>query len=161
VRITYLRCPFVFCVFCVCLFFVSFLFFQQRNGRRCPPRQASQRKPAGACTEFAHAVCVGARATYATKGAQGGFAPHGPDAPPLRQEASGPPPSKEAPRGSCVALKKQATHKTTKVATLNYSETGQIASDVDKNWCRLRFVFEEIPNMALPSQSEKSCVITE
>jgi hypothetical protein len=45
------------------------------------------------------------------------------------------------------------------VKTLNRLETSQIPSDFDKKKCRLRFLFEEILNMALPSQSEKCCVI--
>jgi hypothetical protein len=43
--------------------------------------------------------------------------------------------------------------------TLNWSETRQIAADVDKNWCRIRRLFEEILNMTLPSQSEKCCIL--
>jgi hypothetical protein len=45
-----------------------------------------------------------------------------------------------------------------KKCVLNWSETRQIASDVDKNWCNLNFCFEEIPNTALPF-SEKCSII--
>jgi hypothetical protein len=48
---------------------------------------------------------------------------------------------------------------TSTLSTLSWSEQGLIASDVDKNWSRLRLLFEEILNMALPSQSEKCCII--
>jgi hypothetical protein len=41
------------------------------------------------------------------------------------------------------------------VATLNLSETSQSASDLNKMSARLHRLFNEILNMALPSQSEK------
>jgi hypothetical protein len=44
------------------------------------------------------------------------------------------------------------------IKTLNWSEAGQIASDFDKNWCKLGFLFQEIPNMALPSQMSNNSI---
>jgi hypothetical protein len=63
------------------------------------------------------------------------------------------------PELSCLTVDARNLAPPKYVKTLSWSETGQIVSEFDKNWSRLKVVSRRFWNMSFPSQSEKCCIL--